>query len=94
MDIKFQFALDVSITEVHYVVIKCYIGQQKKRGIYVTVCKCGLFVNPVIPWLAATPDTVVEIGGGMGYLEVKCPFVCAKKSMTSGGCRLKAHCCT
>ena len=61
--------------------IECYIGQQKKRGIDVTVRKCGLFVNPAIPWLAATPDSVVEIGEDMGCLEVKCPFTCAKKSM-------------
>ena len=51
----------------------------KEKGyIDVTVHKCGLFINVAIPWLAATPDSVVEIGEEKGCLEVKCPFVCAK----------------
>ena len=63
--------------------IECYIQYQKKRGMDVTVHNCGFFINVAIPWLAATPDSVVEIGEEKGCLEVKCPFVCAKKSITA-----------
>ena len=64
--------------------IDSYIHYQKNQGIDVTVHKCGLFINVAIPWLAATPDSLVIIDGeDMGCLEVKCPFVCAKKSITA-----------
>ena len=43
-----------------------------------------MFINVAIPWLAATPDSLVIIDGeDMGCLEVKCPFVCAKKPITA-----------
>ena len=56
------------------VAIKCYMEYQEKKGLILNVKKCGLFVNPAIPWLAATPDSVVEIGLDTGCLEVKCPL--------------------
>jgi len=65
------------------IAIKCYLEHQKKEGLVVKVKKCGLFVNPAVPWLAATPDSIVEIGSDTGCLEVKCPFVCAKKSFAA-----------
>ena len=56
--------------------IKSYVEYQEKRGLQLSVRKCGLYINPAIPWLAATPDSIVEIGEEMGCLEVKCPYVC------------------
>jgi len=61
--------------------VRSYVEYQEKRGITLIVHKCGLFIDPSIPWLAATPDSVVEIGQDTRCLEVKCPFVCAKKSI-------------
>lgn len=43
----------------------------------VTVTKCGLFVDPQRPWLAASPDGLV---GEDSVLEVKCPM--AGKDLT------------
>jgi len=65
--------------------IRCYLEHQDKQGLVVNVKRCGLFVNPAIPWLAATPDSTIEVGSDTGCLEVKCPFVCSKSLL------LKSH---
>jgi len=41
------------------IAIDSLITYQKKRGIEITVQQCGLFINFAIPWLAATPDSLV-----------------------------------
>ena len=74
------------------IAVKCYISYQKKRGIAVVVHKCGLYVDPSIPWLAATPDGIVEVGEDKGCLEVKCPFVCTKKSITEASIESSSFC--
>ena len=74
------------------VVIKCYIEYQKKKGFILNIKKCGLFVNPAIPWLAATPDSVVEIGLDTGCLEVKCPFVCGRLSFAAASVEVPSFC--
>ena len=39
-----------------------------------TVEDCGLFINPVIPWIAASPDAILSCKcHGKGVLEIKCP---------------------
>ena len=63
------------------VAIRCYVDYQRKRGIVLVVHKCGLWIDPSIPWLAATPDSILEVGQDKGCLEVKCPYLCAKKSI-------------
>jgi len=40
-----------------------------------------LQINPAISWLAATPDSIVEVGETKGCLEVKCPYVCKTKEI-------------
>jgi len=50
------------------IAIRCYLEHQDKKGLNINVKRCGLFVNPAIPWLAATPDSVVEIGPDTGCL--------------------------
>ena len=46
------------------------------------VHKCGLFIDPAEPWLAASPDKIViestSSGQSKGCLEVKCPLTCEK----------------
>ena len=72
--------------------VSCYIEYQEKRGTKLTVHKCGLFIDPSIPWLAATPDSLVKIGQDTGCLEVKCPFVCAKKSIAAASLEQSSFC--
>ena len=53
--------------------------------------KCGLFIDPPIPWLAATPDAIVTFSQknvclnvqdeglqNEGCLQVKCPYLCSR----------------
>ena len=72
------------------IAIDSYINCQKKKGIDVAIHKCGLFINVAIPWLPATPDSLVSIGEDMGCLEVKCPFVCVKSIMEAS---MEKSCC-
>lgn len=53
------------------IAIKCYVEHQQKRGLILNTKRRGLFVNPAIPWLAATPDSIVEIRPDTRCLEVK-----------------------
>ena len=72
--------------------IRCYIEYQEKRDTKLTVHKCGLFINPSIPWLAATPDSLVKIDQDTACLEVKCPFVCAKRSIAAASLEQSSFC--
>ena len=45
---------------------------RKKTGNHVH--DCGLLVNPLFPFLGATPDGKVCEEGESGILEIKCPF--------------------
>jgi len=42
--------------------------------------------------LAATPDSVVEIRPDTGCLEVKCPFICSRKSFTEASSEVPSFC--
>ena len=37
---------------------------------------CGLVVNPSLPWLGASPDSIVHdsSGSSVRLLEIKCPY--------------------
>lgn len=77
--------------------IKCYfVEHQQKKGLALSIKRCGLFVNPAIPWLAATPDSIIDVGTDVGTdtgcLEVKCPFVCTKKSFTVASVEVPSFC--
>ena len=40
-----------------------------------TIEECGLSVHLLYPFLAASPDRIIEFKSGKGYVfEVKCPF--------------------
>lgn len=44
--------------------------------------ECGLVIDPMFPFLGATPDGLVTCACcGNGTLEVKCPFSCRKKEL-------------
>ena len=75
------------------VAIRSYIEYQKSMGYCISVHKCGLCINPAIPWLAASPDAIVKFDQievflseqdgevqNEGCLEVKCPYLCLRKS--------------
>jgi len=59
-----------------------YVDYQAKRGISITVQKCGLVVDTSLPWLAASPDGIISDSSlkedRQGCLEVKCPLSCEK----------------
>lgn len=44
-----------------------------KGKMYCHIHECGLFVNPAVPFLGATPDGIVCYEQKMWILEVKCP---------------------
>ncbi|XP_043204917.1 uncharacterized protein LOC122372108 [Amphibalanus amphitrite] len=51
-----------------------------------TIRKCGLFVSPDHPYLAASPDGIIECACcGTWVLEVKCPFSLKDKSPQEAG---------
>ena len=72
------------------------VDYQVKRGVAVEVRKCGLVVDPLLPWPAASPDAIVSdltlIECDQGCLEVKCPFSYEKISI-SEACRTVAAFC-
>ena len=74
------------------VAIGCYIDHQRKKGVIVKVCKCGLWIDSAIPWLAATPDSILEVGEDRGCLEVKCPYVCANMSLAQASMKSSSFC--
>jgi len=41
------------------------------------VRKCGLVINPSLPWLGASPDGLVKdiTEQSFGLLEIKCPYI-------------------
>ena len=46
-----------------------------------TLAPCGLFVHPDYPYLAATPDSIVE--GEDAIVEVKCPFSIKREDISA-----------
>ena len=72
--------------------IKSYIEYEEKKGLQLTVHKFGLQINPSIPWLAATPDSIVEIEQEMGCLEVKCPYTCKIKPIAVAALQQSSLC--
>ena len=77
-----------------------YINERKtKYGDSYQVSKTGLFINIEQPWLAATPDGIVEDPSEptirrTGLLEIKCPYSARHKSPTDACKEIKTFCCT
>ena len=59
-----------------------YIYMMKKEHISFEITECGLIIDPMFPFLGATPDGLVTCACcGNGSLEIKCPFSCRKKEL-------------
>lgn len=54
--------------------------------------KCGLWVDPSIPWLAAPPDSILEVGQDEGCLEVKCQYLYARMSIVQASIESSSFC--
>ena len=74
-------------------------------GFALSVRKCGLYIDSATPWLAASPDAIVrfdeneaclfeqdEEGQIEGCLEVKCPYLCLKKSNAKASLESPSFC--
>ena len=85
--------------------INSYVEFQENRGHQLSIHRCGLFINPAIPWLAATPDALVTFSQNNecldlqdeglqneGCLEVKCPYLCSKKSIFEVALECQSFC--
>ena len=64
------------------VAIFSYLNYPKSNGRIIQVKSCGLFVDQIKSWLAASPDAIVtdfsDVGNLKGCLELKCPDVCER----------------
>ena len=73
--------------------------KQSKYGESYKVSKTELFINIEQPWLAATPDGIVEDPSETttrrnGLLEIKCPYSARNKSPTDACKEINRFCCT
>lgn len=55
-------------------------NEKNAKAAYMQNTQChlhdvGLVINPLFPFIGATPDAIVCKGGESGLLEVKCPYV-------------------
>ena len=71
--------------------ILSYVRFKKSQQINIEVNKCGLIIDSVDSWLAASPDGIVldptQQEHQKGCLEVKCPYVCREKMTITDACR-------
>ena len=59
------------------------MAQMIKEHPGLSVCKSGLVIHPLYPYMGASPDGLIKCRCcGPGVLEVKCPFSCKDKSFT------------
>ena len=76
--------------------ISLYVQYQRSQGVNVLVTKCGLIVDEFESWLAASPDGIVtdpsQNEHKTGCLEVKCPYVCGKMTITDACRKVSAFC--
>ena len=66
--------------------IVSYCNYHKAHGVMISVHPCGLYVDVLIPWLAASLDGIVldptqHADRQKGCLEVKCPILCERSLM-------------
>ena len=61
---------------------QAYIAECTKNHTDLSVLPCGLIINQSHPYLAATPDGIINCECcGSGVLEIKCPFSCTGKTL-------------
>ena len=85
--------------------IRSYVEYQKRKGYDLSVRKCGLYIDPAVPWLAASLDAIVKFDQNdaclleqveeaqiEACLEVKCPYLCLKKSIVEASLESSSFC--
>jgi hypothetical protein len=61
-----------------------YLKQAESDHVNFEFCNSGLRINPLYPYLGATPDGVITCDCcGTGVIEIKCPFKFREESPTS-----------
>ena len=69
--------------------IKCYLEKCRKISPDYVVRSSGLVIGTKWPWLAASPDALAhDPTAGDGLVEVKCPYLCQKQSISDALKRL------
>lgn len=53
------------------IVNECKARQSYEKMTGATVREVGVLISPTLPWLGASPDGIVEVGGELGLLEIK-----------------------
>ena len=78
--------------------ISSYADYHRSKGKFVQIESYGLYVDKSTPWLAASPDGIVndlsEESHSKGCLEVKCPYVCEKRTVTDACRNVSGFCLT
>ena len=73
-----------------------YANHQRSNGKIIQIESCGIFVHHKNCWLAGSPDAIVynstEVNHQKGCLEVKCPYVCEKRSIKDACKEVSAFC--
>ena len=69
---------------------------RKSQQVAIEVNKCGLLIDSNDFWLGASPDGIVfdptQQEHQRGCLEVKCPYVCEKRTITDACRQVSAFC--
>ena len=78
--------------------ISSYVYYQQSKGKFVQIESCGLYIDKEFPWLAASPDGIVtdlsRASHGKGCLEIKCPYVCEKQTVSDACRNISGFCLT
>jgi len=73
--------------------ILSYVRFKKSQQVAIEVNKCGLIIDA---WLGVSPDRIVfdptQQEHQKGCLEVKCPYVCEKRTITDASQQISAFC--
>ena len=73
--------------------ISSYLDYYHSRGVAIKLKQCGLVVDALLPWLAASPDgMVMDPNHGEGCLEVKCPLSCQTIPVEEACRKITAFC--
>ena len=66
--------------------VSSYVNHQKSNRKFVQIESCGLYVDKIFPWLAASPDAIIndfsKASHSKGCLEIKYPYVCERRTVT------------
>ena len=72
--IYFEFPNPTLTTDHESTAVDQYLVKVKEDHHGFQITKAGLFIDPDRPYIAATPDGIIQCDCGKGALEVKCPY--------------------